>query len=153
MIETQDCTGRKIPDIFCGLIVASVAAGAAVAPMGDSIAFFPIAAIGAILFGTMFGIPAYAVARHMRRDTPLIAAWAGALIGRLPIFLGWIGDSSGHATLERLLRELIPFAVAGLCGGSVFLVFAKWPPSTLWRWTILKGALAAAAIGTFYLRL
>ncbi len=143
--------GRQALDIVCGLIISSIVAAAIIALCSWDRQAFPIMLYGTAIFGTIFGLPAYAVAHTCNRVSPVTAGLAGLIIGGLPIVFGWMIDSSGAIRAAELLKELVPAAVGGICGGLIFWVVVRPLPAPKWRWTFLKLALAAATIGAAYL--
>ncbi|HMC91842.1 MAG TPA: hypothetical protein VKI45_05215 [Allosphingosinicella sp.] len=127
---------RSAVTIAAGLTVASGAAAAAVALVSGDIRFFPPTLAVVAVLAVCLGLPAYLAARAARRDTPLVAAGLGFLVGAaIPLFLilagtpdqASIGDSAtvinGRYTFAGWMHNLGFVGGFGLLGVGGALVF------------------------------
>ncbi len=142
--------GRQALDIVCGLIISSIVAAAIIALCSWTGRLSP-SCFTAPPFSARSRSPCLRRRAYLQSVSPVTAGLAGLIIGGLPIVFGWMIDSSGAIRAAELLKELVPAAVGGICGGLIFWVVVRPLPAPKWRWTFLKLALAAATIGAAYL--
>lgn len=144
---------RRLLDGAFALIVASLVGSATTALAGGDMRIFPFLFIGALLFGTIFGLPAYVLARECKWDRPWTAALTGLLVAVMPTSCGALANSSEHAQVPW--RELANFGLAGVLAGLVFWIVMKWPSlwaiGSPWLRTGLNGLATIAVLGAIYL--
>jgi hypothetical protein len=127
MVRTYPPAGR----IALGLIAATLAAAAPTILLGSLVLIaFPIALITAVGHAFLIALPVYILLRAQLRLTYASSAFAGFLVGALPIALftlveaGWVVARGRDVPLAHWFSETfgvsLVFGVLGSIGGLVF---------------------------------